>query len=141
MFTTETIDQTNQSNQMHLATKLLQMSNGMFLTQIINVAANLGIADLLKDGAKSSDELAKLTDVDAKSLYRVLRVLSSNGIFAEGENQEFHLTPLATYLQSDIPGSIRALTMNRSKSVLWQKCENFLDSVKTGGKIRLRWDF
>ncbi|NJM73988.1 MAG: methyltransferase [Scytonema sp. RU_4_4] len=129
MFTTEAI---NQTNQMNLSEILLHMSNGTFVAQTIYVAAKLGIADLLKDGAKSSDELAKLTDVDAQALYRVLRALSSIGIFAEGENRRFELTPLAKCLQSDIPGSMRPFAISLGEPLLWQICGNLLDSVKTG---------
>ncbi|MBG1264112.1 methyltransferase [Nostoc commune] len=129
MFTTESI---NQSNQIDLPAILLQMSNGTFVTQTIYVAAKLGIADLLKDGAKSSDELATLTDVDAESLYPMLRTLSSIGIFAEGENQQFQLTPLAEYLQTDIPGSMRAFAMFIGEPWHLQVWGDILHSVKTG---------
>ncbi|GAA6620103.1 methyltransferase [Scytonema sp. NUACC26] len=132
MLTTETINKTNQTNQMNLPELLLQMSNGTFVTQTIYVAAKLGIADLLKDGAKSSDELAKLTDVDAQSLYRLLRALSSHGIFAEGENRQFQLTPLGECLQTDIPGSMRDFAIILGEPWFWQVCGSLLHSVKTG---------
>ncbi|WP_229487094.1 acetylserotonin O-methyltransferase [Nostoc favosum] len=129
MSQTETI---NQNNQMHLPTKLLQMLTGTWVTQSIHVAAKLGISDLLKDGAKSSDELAKLTDVDAKSLYRLLRALSSVGIFAESENRQFQLTPLAEYLQTDVPGSMRAFAIYLGESWRLPVWGDILNSVKTG---------
>ncbi|MBW4635193.1 MAG: hypothetical protein KME30_25855 [Iphinoe sp. HA4291-MV1] len=132
MFTTESI---NQSNQIDLPAILLQMSNGTFVTQTIYVAAKLGIADLLKDGAKSSDELAKLTDVDAQSLYRMLRALSSIGIFAEVENRQFQLTPLAEHLQTDVPASMRTFAISVGESWLWQASGKLHDSVKTGKNV------
>jgi DNA-binding HxlR family transcriptional regulator len=57
------------------------------LSQLIYVAARLGIADLLADGPKRSEELAALTGVHAHALYRVLRALASNGIFTETEDR------------------------------------------------------
>lgn len=129
MLTTEANNQINQTN---LPETLLQMTNGTFVTQAIYVAAKLGIADLLKDSPKSSDELAKLTNVDAQSLYRLLRALSSNGIFAEGKNRQFQLTPLAACLQSDRPGSMRTFAIFLGEPWLWQVCGSLLDSVKTG---------
>jgi hypothetical protein len=42
------------------------------------------------------------------SLYRVLRLLASEGVFAESASGRFKLTPLALPLQSDAPGSLRA---------------------------------
>ncbi|MCL6753161.1 methyltransferase [Nostoc sp. CCCryo 231-06] len=126
-----TIEPSNQTNQTHLPEKLLQMITGVWVTQSIYVAAKLGVADLLKDGAKSIEELAKLTDVDATSLYRVLRALCSNGIFAEAENQQFQLTPLAEYLQTDVPGSMRAFAIFIGEPWHLQVWEELLHSVKT----------
>ncbi|MBE9167860.1 methyltransferase [Pleurocapsales cyanobacterium LEGE 06147] len=129
MFNTEAI---NQTSQLRLPETLLQMSNGTFVTQSIYVAAKLGIADLLKDGAKSSDELANLTSVDAQSLYRMLRALSSIGIFAESNNRQFQLTRLGECLQTDTPGSMRAFAIILGEPWFWQVCGSLLNSVKTG---------
>jgi hypothetical protein len=52
MSTQETL---NQSNPSSLAETLLQMITAPWITQSIYVAAKLGIADLLQDGAKSSE--------------------------------------------------------------------------------------
>lgn len=56
---------------------LLNLTIGHWTTQAIFVAAQLGIADLLHEGDKSSGDLAKATGVDARSLYRLLRALAS----------------------------------------------------------------
>lgn len=44
-----------------LVEKILDQTTGFMQTQAIHVAAELGIADLLKDGSKSIDELAAMT--------------------------------------------------------------------------------
>ncbi len=46
---------------------LVQMIVGTWVSRAIYVAAELGIADLLKDGPHSSEELATATGVDARS--------------------------------------------------------------------------
>ena len=53
---------------------LQQMTNGYWATQIIYVAAKLGIADLLKDGPQGIQVLAQATQTHAPSLYRLMRV-------------------------------------------------------------------
>ena len=73
------------SPQMSPGGILSQMLLGNRAQQAIYVAAKLGIADLLKDGPKGSEELAQATGAHAGSLYRLLRVLASFGIFAEDE--------------------------------------------------------
>lgn len=87
------------------------MITGYWISQAIYAAAKFNIADHLKDGPKSVDELAEATSTNADALYRLLRALASKGIFAEGEPRQFSLTPLAEPLQSDVPGSKRALAL------------------------------
>ena len=86
--------------------ELHELIGGYRLTQLIYVAAKLGIADLLRDGPKSAIELAASSGANPRNLYRVLRPLASNGIFAETGEGRFDLTPLAEPLQSDVPGSL-----------------------------------
>src|SRR5262245_44797412 len=82
--------------------QLEQMVTGAVVTQLVYVAAKLGLADLLRDGPKSYDDLARSTGVHGPSLYRVLRALASLGMFTEMELGHFGLTPIAAWLQSDI---------------------------------------
>ena len=96
----------NSSAEMDNREALLQIVNTPMLSQCVYVAAKLRIADLLKDGPRSSDELAAATQVHARSLYRILRALAGFGIFAEGEERRFTLTPMAEQLR-DVPGSAR----------------------------------
>ncbi|NEP05216.1 MAG: hypothetical protein F6K34_10535, partial [Okeania sp. SIO4D6] len=58
---------------------------------------------LLKDGEQHSDALASATNTNKDAIYRLLRALASVGIFAETQPHYFQLTPLAAYLQSDVP--------------------------------------
>jgi len=87
------------------------MITGYWISQSIYAAAKFGIADHLKDGPMSVEELAEVTSTNSDALYRLLRALASVGIFAEGESCQFSLTPLAEPLQSDVPGSKRALAL------------------------------
>ena len=75
---------------------LQQLIQGFQVTQCIYVAAKLGIADLLKDGPKSSEDLAQATGTHAPSLYRVLRLLTATVLLTEGEAHSFALTPLGS---------------------------------------------
>jgi hypothetical protein len=91
--------------------QLDQMITGCWISQAIYAAAKFGIADYLKDGPKSVDELAGATATNADALYRLLRALASVGIFTEGDSRRFSLTPLAELLRGDVPGSKRALAL------------------------------
>lgn len=111
---------------------MLRYLGGFRLARIIYVAAELGIADLLVDGAKNSEELALATDSHAPSLYRVLRSLASVGIFAEDEAGKFHLTPPAEFLCSDRLDSLRAAIRFLGQDWHWQVWGELPYSVQTG---------
>ena len=91
--------------------QLMQMIFGFMNSQAISVAAKLGVADLLTEGAKSADELARATGAHPRSLYRIMRALAGGGIFAEDETGRFRLTPLAEPLRRDAPDSLRSLAI------------------------------
>lgn len=111
---------------------LLQMLTSYRVSQSIYVAAKLRIADLLNDGPRSSDELAKSSGSDSRALYRLLRMLASVGIFAEVDQGCFTLTPLAALLQTGAPGSLRAYAIMNGEDWFWRPWGELLYSVKTG---------
>ncbi len=102
------------------------------MPQCIYVAAKLRIADLLKDGPRSSEELAKATATHAPSLYRVLRLLAAVDLFTEGEAHSFALTPLGVYLQTGVSGSLRHMALAYGEKPFWPIWGALLHSVKTG---------
>jgi O-methyltransferase domain/Dimerisation domain len=111
---------------------LQQLIQGFQVTQCIYVAAKLGIADLLRDGPRTSEDLAQVTGTHAPSLYRVLRLLTATGLLTEGEAHSFALTPLGTYLQIGVPGSMRDTVLFYCDKPLWQVWGDLLHSAETG---------
>src|SRR5436189_6369270 len=85
--------------------QMMQLAMGAFPAQAIYVAAKLGIADLVKDGGKTPDELASATGTHGPSLYRLLRSLASVGVFAETAAGAFVNTPVSETMLSDSPVS------------------------------------
>ncbi|UCC83509.1 MAG: methyltransferase [Gemmatimonadota bacterium] len=137
----------NSSAETNYRDALLQIVNTPMLSQCVYVAAKLGIADLLKDGPKNSDELAAATQVHTRSLYRILRALAGFGIFAEDEGQRFALNAMAEPLRSDLPGSVRGWTIVRSEDFVWQPWGQILHALQTGESAFLHvygqdsWDY
>ena len=114
------------------ALMLLKMIDGFCITQMIAVAAKLGIADLLAVEPKSANELADATGTHPPSLYRLLRGLASLGIFAEDDEGHFGLTPLAEPLRSGVSDSVRAWAVFAGDPQRWQPWGDLLYSVTTG---------
>jgi ubiquinone/menaquinone biosynthesis C-methylase UbiE len=110
---------------------LLHMLGGYMVAQAIYVAARLGVADHLADGAKTIQELAETVDAHAGALYRLMRALASIGLFTEPEPQRFALTPIGAGLQTKAPGSLRALALHIG-DVNWEVWNHMFHSVKTG---------
>src|SRR5579872_1363192 len=110
---------------------LLQMAMGYWESQTVYVAAKLGIADLLKDGPKSSADLAQDTRTHPGSLHRLMRALASLGVITAEKDNRFALTPMGNSLQSNVPGSLRSmvLTLGEEHYYAWG---NLHQSVKTG---------
>jgi hypothetical protein len=114
---------------------LLALQNlilGKWIAQAVSVAAKLGIADLLTDGPRDCDELARANQVDAAALYRVLRALASVGVFVEVDERRFGLTPMAEFLRSDVQGSLRAVATMAGEEWTWRPWGELYRSVKTG---------
>lgn len=125
-------ENTQPSTELPPQKAILQMATGYWVSQSIYIAAKLGIADLLKDGSKSCDTLAYSAGVNPRLLYRLMRALASVGVFAEKEQGCFTLTPFAACLQSDVPGSMRALVIMCGEEH-YQAWGDILYSLGTGG--------
>jgi hypothetical protein len=122
-----------------LSDQLLMLASGAWVSQMIHVAAELGVADHLISGERPVDELATACGADADSLFRLLRGLASLGIFQETAPRRFALTALAELLGSDHPHSMRmvARLLGDEHYLGWA---DLLHSVRTGdGAFRHRY--
>jgi hypothetical protein len=117
------------------------IAKGQLITRSISVVTNLKIADYLVDGPKSIDQLAEKTNSHPDSLYRILRMLSSVGIFAEVKEEEeeedngsrqFKLTPMASLLQSNEKNSIKNLSLLLNIESFKRALDDLLYTVQTG---------
>jgi SAM-dependent methyltransferase len=115
-----------------LPAAMLDLIIGYWVSQLVHVAARLGIADALKNGPRSPADLARSTGADPATLPRVLRALASVGVFAERKDGRFALTPLAATLRSDRPDSMRAFAVMMVEDYFWEAWGDVLESVKTG---------
>ncbi|KFF79856.1 methyltransferase [Serratia marcescens] len=113
------------------AVYLLEQSMGLTYQAALRATAVLGIADCLKEGDKTADELGKEVSVDGQKLYRVLRMLASKGIFEEVENARFSLTPAAEFLRSDVPCSLRSAVLMLTDETFWSPLGNLVDSLRS----------
>ncbi|HET9109652.1 MAG TPA: methyltransferase [Ktedonobacterales bacterium] len=90
---------------------MLRMLNGFHVTQMLAVAARLGVADLLGDGPQSAEALASAIGAHPDALYRLMRALANMGVFEALPERRFALTPLGATLRADHPDRMRAFAM------------------------------
>jgi len=98
----------------------------------IYAAAKLGIADLVAEAARTSDELADAVNADRDATYRLLRALASAGILEEHEGRSFSLTDLGTTLRSDIPGSMLGWVVFSGSPFYLAAWQEVVASIETG---------
>lgn len=120
------------TDQRPVSSLLLDMVIGKWVAQAICATAELGIADLLKDGPLSIAEIAVKTGASEDGVYRLLRALVHVGLFVESERRRFGLTSLATGLRSDAPGSVRGFARFLGDDLNSRPWGRLVDSVKTG---------
>lgn len=112
--------------------QLVQMAMGHWISRIVYLAAQLGIADLLAGGPKTADELAGPTKMHAPSLYRWMRSLANLGILTESPGRRFALTPLGEALRTGAPGSARASILTIASDWWLEGFAELPYSVETG---------
>lgn len=110
---------------------LLSMARGYRTSQLVYVAAKLGIADLLADGPKTCEELAATLGAAPDALCRVMRGLGVLGLFALLPNGAYRLTDLSRPLLSREPGSLRPgiVYIGQEQYAAWG---GLLETVMTG---------
>lgn len=105
---------------------------GFSITIAISAVAELGIADLLSEGPKTSSDLARASGADESVLRRVLRFLASEGVFEEQDGDAFALTECSQWLRADMQGSLRPRAVFTGSVLNWMAWGGLLQSVKTG---------
>ena len=117
---------------MSAAEELRRLIVGQQVSQAVCVSAELGIADVLAAGPRTSEELARATQTSADALYRLLRALAAIGILHEEEGRRFSLAELGQPLRSDAPDSVAAIAVHVGRPYVRAAWSALIDSVRTG---------
>jgi O-methyltransferase domain len=99
---------------------------------MVQVAARLGIADILARGHADSVLLAAECDCDAEALGRLLRALAAMGVFKQTAGGAWQLTELAETLRADSPTSCRAAALYWGLDRMRNAWDHLEHSIRTG---------
>jgi hypothetical protein len=106
--------------------------DGYLTTQLLYVAARLGVGEALAGGPRDAEAVARAVGAQPDALRRVLRSLAAEGVLDEGPDGRFGLTALGECLRADAPGSLRGAIVARG-DVYYAAAAGLLDAVRHGG--------
>jgi O-methyltransferase domain/Dimerisation domain len=112
--------------------ELARLIDSYLTTQLLYVAARLGVADVLADGPRTGREIADAVDADPDALGRVLRGLVLDDVLAEDGHGRFALTVLGEGLRDGVPGSLRGAALARGE-LYWSGAGGLLRALTEGG--------
>ncbi|MEW5810955.1 MAG: methyltransferase [Actinomycetota bacterium] len=111
---------------------LLEIATGAWTTQVLYVAARLGIADQLAQGPRRSAEVANAVGAHPDAVHRLMRALTSRGALKERRDGRFALTPVGQALRAEVPGSMRDMVLFIGHPARWADWGSLDYSVRTG---------
>lgn len=111
---------------------LLELATGAWTTQVLYVAAKLGIADRLADGPARAQDIAGQVGADPDALHRLMRALTSRGVLRQRRDGRFTLTSVGDALREGTEGSLRDMVLFIGHPARWADWGSLLYSVQTG---------
>ena len=112
--------------------QIIQMGIACWVSRLVYMAAELGLADRLADGPRSAADLAGPTGSNPRALHRLMRTLASFGLLSQRDDDTFALTTLGAALKSDAPGSARSTILTMTGPWMWSALSEFRYSIETG---------
>jgi hypothetical protein len=86
---------------------VMERMNGLVEAKVITLIAERGIPDLLANGPRTAEELARDASVDADALDRALAFLVSRGLLGRTRDGRYENNAVSDVLRTDHPQSMR----------------------------------
>jgi SAM-dependent methyltransferase len=86
--------------------KLVEIATAYQRSRVLCAAARLGVADALKEGERSLQEIAASCAAQTASLHRLLRTLAAMGVVAQSQPDRFVLTEFGKHLVKNVDNSV-----------------------------------
>lgn len=117
------------------AMRLRELVFGAACAAAIRAAASLGVADALGEDPMTVEELAAAVRAEPKPLRRLLRALSSYGIFAETDDGGYTHTDMSLQLREDSPNSLKSIALWCTEPWTWQAWPKLDEAVRSGQSV------
>jgi SAM-dependent methyltransferase len=110
----------------------MQMLGGYYAVWVVHAAAQLGLADRLKDGPLSVEALATACAADAGSLGRFLEAVEGYGLVARTADGRWELTAAGAWLRGDVAGSLKPSALMCGEESFFRAWSHCADAVRSG---------
>ncbi len=108
---------------------LLEQTIGMVEVQATGVFAELGMADAMATGSRTTDEIASQVNADADAVERLLAFLATRGLVRRRAGG-WNLTAAGDLLRADHPDSIRDWARFLGSAWQWRAWEHLADGIR-----------
>lgn len=113
--------------------RLIQIGSAFWQSRALYVAAKLDIATVLGDEKLDAEMIATRVAANADAIGRLLRMLSSIGVFDEVAPRVFRNNKQSVHLRADNPKNVRAMIlMHNSEAMSRPWYEQFENGVREG---------
>lgn len=117
--------------------RLLELTQGYRITQVLYATARLGIAEALAGGPRDALDVATMVGAHGPSVSRLLRALVPLGLVVLDDDGRYRLTEAGTLLDGRIAGSVRAGILFEG-AILYEHWAELVDSIRTGQNVYQR---
>ncbi|HEY5630028.1 MAG TPA: methyltransferase [Candidatus Limnocylindrales bacterium] len=125
-------DEVDAAASRSAAARLHELLASTRLWHAVTAAANLGLPDALRGGARSPADVADELGLDETALARLLGVLAAAGVLAEREDGRFELAEVGQLLRADAPASLRDWVRYMGRPYVQEAWANLDHSIRTG---------
>jgi hypothetical protein len=111
---------------------VFQMLTGHWVAQTVRAAADLRVTDHVAAGARTAEEVARLSASDPLTTHRLMRACASLGLLSYAGQGRYAPTPLGEVLRADVPGSLREAALVQGAYGHWQSWGRLPQAVRQG---------
>ena len=117
------------------AMRLRELVFGAACAASVRAAARLGVADALGEEPVALEELAATVGTETRPLGRLLRALSSYGVFEELPDGRFTHTEMSRMLREEAPDSLHYVALWCTEPWTWDAWPLLDEAVRSGRNI------
>lgn len=118
-----------------LVTRLRELGMSLGFAGALRAAINLGVPDAVGDEPMEVTELAASVGAEAETLDRLLRALTSHGVFEETADRSYAHTAESRLLRKDASTGVRYMVLWASAPWTWQAWPRLDEAVRTNKPV------